>query len=913
MNLFSYAQRRGQNGVYTGIYTPRSRLALRHAILMTTVCVPLSVLALATGGLRAASAQSITGTGDISPTLPGPTGSWSPSGRLEVGATSTGALSVTDGATLNSIDSALGLAAGSNGSITISGQGSTWVNQGGILMNDVGTSSLTISDGARMETVNGSLAMGANSSLTITGPGTSVDLGTLTATDPSSWTSAAGYLSLNEGTATLSNGATLHDDGGYVGGEGATWATMTVTGQGTQWTNSLNVYVGGSGNGTVGYGRLTVSDGAVVSAHTAAVGTDTGSFGEMTLTGAGTRFETLSNAYFSGNMRVGFNGNGIVTVTDGAELLVSNQLDIGTNAGSTGTLNIGAAQGSAAAAAGTISATNGIYFGNGTATLVFNHTSDAYEFNQKLFGNGGDILQIAGTTIYTGDGSGFTGTTHVEGGTFVLNSTLGGTIDIGTGGTLKGSGSIGAIEIATGSTVAPGNSIGTLNTSGTYVQQAGALYEVELDPTSTASDLINAGGTATLQPGALISWSRGAAGTFVPGAQYTILTAAGGLTGTFDWSGSPAVSAFYDLVDSYDTNNAYLTVTQTTAFTDAALTPNQIATGTALEQLAGTNSLRAAVGMTADFNEAREAFDLVSGDVYASLRSQMLEHARVAGKAAFTRLADDGDGFWATAQGSRLALSGDGNSGAMAGNSFDMLAGMDRSLGDWRLGVMIFGATQHISAGDRDTTGTLNTGGLGAYAGADWGATALDLSASFGYSGIDTSRDVAIGSFSDHLSADYSGLSGQLSARLSQRISLSQFDLMPFGEAAYVAASTRDVRESGGLAALSVDGDTDHALIATIGTTVEKGLTLEDGRKADLKLGLGWQHTNADTPQSRNAFSTGNAFTVAGLDLPENALALNASAGVALSEKATLGVSYNGLLSGDGNAHSVKINLNGRF
>ncbi len=913
MYSFLYSQRRGHNPLYTGSYNSCRRLALRHALLMTTVCVPLSLLALTAACLRTASAQSITATGDISPTLPGPSGSWSPSGRIEVGATSTGALSITDGATLNSIDSAPGLAAGSNGSITISGQGSTWVNQGGILMNDVGTSSLTVSDGARVETVNGSLSMGPNASLTITGAGTSVDLGTLTATDPANWTSAAGYLNLNEGTATLSHGALLHDDAGYIGGLGASWAEMTVTGQGTHWTNSLNVYVGGNGNGVVGYGRLTVSDGAVVSAHTGAVGTDTGSFGEMTLTGAGTRFESLSNAYFSGNMRVGFNGNGIVTVTQGAELKVSNQLDIATNTGSTGALNIGAAEGSAAAAAGTISVTNGIYFGDGTAKLVFNHTSDAYEFDQKMFGSGGEILQLAGTTIYTGDGSGFTGTTLVQGGTFVLNSALGGTIEIATGGTLMGSGSIGAIEITTGSTVAPGNSIGTLNTSGTFVQQAGALYEVELDPTSTASDLINAGGTATLQPGALISWSRGAAGSFVPGAQYNILTAAGGLTGTFDWSGSPAVSAFYDLVDSYDTNNAYLTVTQTTAFTDAAMTPNQIATSTVLQSLASTNSLRAAVGMTADFDGARAAFDLVSGDVYASLRSQMLDHARVSSQAAFARLADDEEGFWATTHGGRLSLSSDGNGGAMAANSFDMIAGMDRSISDWRLGVLIFGATQHISAGDRDMTGTLNTGGLGAYAGADWGATAFDLAASFGYSGIDTTRNVTIGNFSDHLTGDYGGLSGQLSARLSQRISTPQFDIVPFGEAIYLTAYTRDLRESGGLAALSVDGDTDHALIATIGTTVEKGLTLEDGRKADLKLGLGWQHADADTPQSRNAFSTGNAFTVSGVALPENALALNASFGVAVGEKAALGVSYNGLLSGDGDAHAVKINFNSRF
>ncbi len=308
-----------------------------------------------------------------------------------------GTLDVTGGGSLVvGQTTTIGDATGS-GSVTVSGAGTSWTNTNLILLGLDGAGSLTVRDGARLATYEGTLRLGAGGSLTVTGPGTTVDIGTRTSTLPADWASGAGWLEPNEGTVLIANGASVIADATYIGGSGTSLANATVTGQGTRLDNALSLYVGGNGNGVVGRGRLNIADGAVATAYTGAVGVDAGSVGEMVITGAGSRYESLRRTGFNGNFRIGFNGTGSVTVQDGGALVAANIIDIGTNATSTGVLAIGGGLGQAAAAPGTVSAANGIFFGAGDATLLFNHTGTAYAFDQKLYGTGGRILQAAGT------------------------------------------------------------------------------------------------------------------------------------------------------------------------------------------------------------------------------------------------------------------------------------------------------------------------------------------------------------------------------------------------------------------------------------------------------------------------------------------------------------------------------------
>ena len=119
----------------------------------------------------------------------------------------------------------------------------------------------------------------------------------------------------------------------------------------------------------------------------------------------------------------------------------------------------------------------------------------------------------------------------LSGGTLSANGTLNSSVNVGSrGNALMGTGTVGTTTVANGGTLAPGNSIGTLNVAGNISFAAGSTYRVEVDATG-ASDRLAATGTATLNGGTVAVLA--APGAYQPSTSYTILTAAGGITGAF--------------------------------------------------------------------------------------------------------------------------------------------------------------------------------------------------------------------------------------------------------------------------------------------------------------------------------------------------------------------------------------------
>jgi uncharacterized protein with beta-barrel porin domain len=64
----------------------------------------------------------------------------------------------------------------------------------------------------------------------------------------------------------------------------------------------------------------------------------------------------------------------------------------------------------------------------------------------------------------------------VDGGTF------GGTINVGSGRTLGGSGTVGTTIVGDSGCIMPGNSIGTLTVDGDLTFEEGSLFEAEITP-----------------------------------------------------------------------------------------------------------------------------------------------------------------------------------------------------------------------------------------------------------------------------------------------------------------------------------------------------------------------------------------------------------------------------------------------
>ena len=175
-------------------------------------------------------------------------------------------------------------------------------------------------------------------------------------------------------------------------------------------------------------------------------------------------------------MNIGNRGTGTLTIADGG--VVTAPSVIAVNAGSNGTLNIGAASGSPAAAPGTLNAPSVAFggVGAGTGTINFNHTSANYVFAPAISG-GGTVNVLAGTTILTGANTYF-GATNVDGGTLragAMNTfsssaattvASGGTLDLnGFNQTISNLTNAGLVNMGTGT--APGTALFVTNYTGT--------------------------------------------------------------------------------------------------------------------------------------------------------------------------------------------------------------------------------------------------------------------------------------------------------------------------------------------------------------------------------------------------------------------------------------------------------------
>lgn len=70
---------------------------------------------------------------------------------------------------------------------------------------------------------------------------------------------------------------------------------------------------------------------------------------------------------------------------------------------------------------------------------------------------------------------------------------------------------------------------------------------------------------------------------------------------------------------------------------------------------------------------------------------------------------------------------------------------------------------------------------------------------------------------------------------------------------------------------------------------------------------VGWRHAFGDTtPTTTSAFAGGDAFTIAGTPIAEDALVLEAGFDVGLAQKATLGLSYSGQIASKASDHGFR-------
>ena len=249
-------------------------------------------------------------------------------------------------------------------------------------------------------------------------------------------------------------------------------------------------------------------------------------------TGTGSLTADLSgaiNASGTGMLLQPANGNASVTIRSGGSVSGGTAgIQVLQNAGATGTVTI--------ANAGTLSG----------ATAAINGTPAGTAFTLTNSGTMSGTVNVSGAAV---SGSLFT------------NS---GTWNAGTGNSAFSGSMInsGTLNMADGAA-------NTLTVSGNLVLNAGSVLRLDVGSTNAATDKVLVTGTASLAGGVS---ALPTSGNFTPGT-YTILTANGGVSGTFSpLTTQPNAQARL----TYDANNVFLVLDSTTGFTASSSTSERV-------------------------------------------------------------------------------------------------------------------------------------------------------------------------------------------------------------------------------------------------------------------------------------------------------------------------------------------------
>ncbi|GAA5622250.1 hypothetical protein Brsp04_02136 [Brucella sp. NBRC 12952] len=626
--------------------------------------------------------------------------------------------------------------------------------------------------------------------------------------------------------------------------------------------------------------------------------------------------------------------------------------------------------------------TTGLIGGTNFPGTITNDGTLIYDRSNTLTWRGayngtGEIIQAGtGTLLLTGDSSAFAGNTTVKNGTMLVGNSLGagklgGNIAVLSGATLGGSGSIGsgagsAVNISSGGTLAAGNSIGTMNINGNLNLATGGNLGVEIAGDGS-TDLVNVTGTATIAGSNLYVTAIDPETSYQNGQTYRVLNADVGVSGEF--SNAVSRSAFLNFGLSYNPNSVDLTIALNNGGTDpgtpeprslfkrVAGTSNQYATASALDTLvqsgASLELYNDLLMLSAD--EARGSFDSLSGEVYASTASVLIDQsqfvrgamnsrlqqafgARVAApieqlpffpvpKPASSQAIEQAAprtpavpqtpySAWGYAFGAWGVLDGNKNTGDLKSSVGGFASGVDAAVLDtWRIGVLAEYSRSSFRVNDRSSSGNSDNYTLGAYAGSQWSISdnaALNLRSGLAYTwhNISMNRSIAFPGVTDSLSSDYDASTLQIFGELGYQMKVNRSLLEPYANLAFVRFRSDGFGEDGlTAAALSVNSETTNTSFSTLGFRASTDFDI--GNVPFTARGdIGWRHAFGDvTPISAASFVGSDDFSVSGSPIAKDFALLEAGFDIPLNDAAKIGISYNGQF-GTG---AVQNGVNARF
>jgi len=492
-----------------------------------------------------------------------------------------------------------------------------------------------------------------------------------------------------------------------------------------------------------------------------------------------------------------------------------------------------------------------------------------------------------GTLILNADNT-YDGLTKIDGGTLVLGDSaanagarVGGDVQINNGaifdgyGRAKGNvtvenggqftgfgGADGLLHVKNGGLLAPGNAatgdMGTVD-AGRLQIDAGGTYRVKTDA-SGGSDLVNVANDATIHGGTVeVNAKNGNWGKRGTQHTRTIIQSGGQLTGAFDKVTSDL--AFLTPKLDYNNNQVILGLSRnSTKMEDIAdgSTRNRINTAEGLGDLeaSGTNPtlINELLGLNKD--DALRAFDSLSGEIYPTTSTVLLQSSNQLRTRVNTRLTANTQGTAdvSSFNGIRALNASDtgtstpvwvstwghtGNQGRtpnaaradISGNG--VLLGIDNTdrpvAGGLHAGMM-FGSerTKIDIADDRNSRSEVDSRSVGVYGGSgeqtQWRGGLI-------YSDLDmqTQRTVTVNSLTERVSSERKGKQMQAFAEISHNLTLShRTSVAPWLNVAKVWQQLDPTTESGGVTALEIEKQSASATLTSVGGRGQ--VNLNEGR-----------------------------------------------------------------------------------
>jgi outer membrane autotransporter protein len=480
-------------------------------------------------------------------------------------------------------------------------------------------------------------------------------------------------------------------------------------------------------------------------------------------------------------------------------------------------------------------------------------------------------------------------------------------------------------------------------------------------------------GTATIQSGATVNVIP-TFGVYTIGKQYTILTATGGVTGQY--SALTNSSPFVTFQLASDADDIFLDVTAAgVPFAQIAQTRNQIATSGALQSLGAGNAIFNAL-LFLNTPAALHAFDLLSGEMHASIVSTLLDDSGFVREAIIGRLRQNMGGVasllapnlatedlaststagsdlayarkpapardpigsalskqhpstpndrvvtaWGQIFGDWGQIASDGNAARLAHSTGGIISGIDTTLAGqrgefWRFGFAGGYQESWADVADRNSSGNVSAYHFAAYGGMQNGPLALRGGAAYDWQNIGTARNIGFTGFSDTANSSYDAQTAQAFGEIGYGLTYRTVAAEPFADLAVVHIHTDAFTEAGGAAALTgVSGNYDTTY-STLGIRAASPLSfLPAATGVTVKGSVGWQHAfGTITPTSTLAFvSTPGPFVVAGVPVARDAAALELGVDARFSQGTVISVEYTGQLASSLQDSGVTARFTQRF